>query len=218
MTSRRSRFGLRVALALLMVAGALAILRPWTVVPIQSAGPRTFDAQAYVAGIWDTRVRPTAAAGAVDVQTFLQTSATTASSGVAARAVFVKGSATIAGIDRHSRVGLARLTPASPKGTRDAAIQVGPVFRGTAIRDALPFIQFTDFVNQLEFAAVANALNDRAAALIASVGDLDALVGKDVTFLGATPSTAATATVEITPLEFQIARSAPTSAGSRGAR
>ena len=37
-----------------------------------------------------------------------------------------------------------------------AAIQIGPVLRGTALRDALEFVRFTDFVNQFEFAGVAN--------------------------------------------------------------
>jgi predicted lipoprotein len=49
------------------------------------------------------------------------------------------------------------------------------VIRGTALRDALPFIQFSQFTNQLEYARVANALNDRAAkvaqAALAKAGD-----------------------------------------------
>jgi predicted lipoprotein len=42
------------------------------------------------------------------------------------------------------------------------ALLGGPVIRGTALRDALPFIQFSQFTNQLEYARVSNALNDRA--------------------------------------------------------
>jgi predicted lipoprotein len=41
-------------------------------------------------------------------------------------------------------------------------VLTGPVIRGTALRDALPFIQFSQFTNQLEYARVANVLNDRA--------------------------------------------------------
>ncbi len=79
----------------------------------------------------------------------------------ATRAVFVKGTATVAEIDRKSRIGLARLRLPWAKDGQAAAIQIGPVLRGTALRDALEFVRFTDFVNQLEFAGVANALNDR---------------------------------------------------------
>jgi predicted lipoprotein len=49
-----------------------------------------------------------------------------------------------------------------------AIIQTGPVIRGTALRDALPFIQFSQFTNQLEYARVANVLNDRAAIVAAA--------------------------------------------------
>jgi len=47
-------------------------------------------------------------------------------------------------------------------------IETGPVIRGTALRDALPFIQFSQFTNQLEYARVANALNERAAKVAAA--------------------------------------------------
>ena len=75
--------------------------------------------------------------------------------------MFVKGTATVADVDRKSRIGLARLRLPWATDAQTAAIQIGPVLRGTALRDALDFVRFTDFVNQLEFAGVANALNDR---------------------------------------------------------
>jgi hypothetical protein len=43
-------------LAVVLVAGLLAILRPWTIVPIQSATAGTFDAASYVSSIWVTRL------------------------------------------------------------------------------------------------------------------------------------------------------------------
>ena len=42
-----------------------------------------------------------------------------------------------------------------------ATVQIGPVIRGTALRDAVSFIRFNDFANQFEFAAVSNALHER---------------------------------------------------------
>ena len=38
----------------------------------------------------------------------------------------------------------------------------GPVLKGTALRDSLEFVKFGDFVNQVAFAEVATALNERA--------------------------------------------------------
>lgn len=44
-------------------------------------------------------------------------------------------------------------------GVAEVTVQLGPVIRGTALRDAMPFIVFTDFRDQIEFAKLANALN-----------------------------------------------------------
>jgi predicted lipoprotein len=41
----------------------------------------------------------------------------------------------------------------------DLVIQVGPIFKGTAIRDFLDFVKFEDFTNQVDFAKLANELN-----------------------------------------------------------
>lgn len=47
-------------------------------------------------------------------------------------------------------------------GTADVTIQIGPVIRGTALRDAMPFLTFTDYRDQIEYAKLANALNQLA--------------------------------------------------------
>jgi predicted lipoprotein len=83
------------------------------------------------------------------------------------------------------------------------AIQIGPVLRGTALRDALPFVRFTDFVNQLEFAAVANALNDRVLAEVIDGVEVDGLAGREVEFVGASPARSG-AVVEIVPVLLGI--------------
>src|SRR5262249_55213857 len=153
--------------------------------------PRAFEPLSYVASIWDSRVLPTADRSAIELKSFV--GARTSTSG--ARAVFVKGTATVDEIDRTSRVGLARLAFRWAPHSHVADLQIGPVIRGTALRDALDFIRFTDFVNQLEFASVASALNDRvvSAALRASP---DLVSGAEVSFVGAVPVSGA---LEIVP-------------------
>lgn len=47
-------------------------------------------------------------------------------------------------------------------GVADVTVQLGPVVRGTAIRDAMPFLIFTDFRDQIEFAKLAGGLNAMA--------------------------------------------------------
>ncbi|GGG71870.1 hypothetical protein GCM10011415_19780 [Salipiger pallidus] len=67
-------------------------------------------------------------------------------------------------------------------GSADIALQLGPVVRGTALRDALPFVSFTDFRDQIEFAKLGRALNDRATANLPELsGDL---TGSTVAFTG----------------------------------
>jgi predicted lipoprotein len=194
---------LRAALALAIIAGILVILRPWTAVPIETTAMRAFNAEEYVKSVWHSRLLPTAEGTAVELQMFTQgTVGAVGTDGGPMRAAFVKGTARIAEVDRKSRVGLARLQ--SLRATdRQAAIQIGPVLRGTALRDALGFIRFTDFVNQLEFASVANALNERVISDVIGPIDFDGLGGREVTFVGAVALSAAS-TLEIVPVRLQV--------------
>ena len=203
MNSKRSRGGLKAVVALAVGAGALAILRPWTVVPIQSTPAGTFDPSGYVTSIWESRVVPTADRTAVELQTFTQQMVgASRTDGGTVRAVFVRGTARVSEVDRKSRVGLARLRPLRAT-DRQAAIQIGPVLRGTALRDALDFIRFTDFVNQLEFASVSSALNERVMSDVLGPLDIDALAGREVAFVGAAPLSAASI-IEIVPVRLQV--------------
>ena len=189
---------MRSAVAIVVIAAALAILRPWTVVPTQTATARTFEPASYVASIWESRVIPTAEGSAIDLEAFMQNQASAGT----ARAVFVKGTARVADVDRSSRVGLARLKLPWQKAGRGAAIQIGPVIRGTAVRDALDFIRFTDFLNQIEFAGVAGALNDR---VLSTVLHTPVNAGSEVTFLGAVPISTSARIVEIVPVKLTVA-------------
>lgn len=67
-------------------------------------------------------------------------------------------------------------------GAADLTLQLGPVIKGSSLRDVAPFYRFGDFRDQIEFAKLARALNDRASAgLVVPEGEL---VGKTVSFLG----------------------------------
>lgn len=67
-------------------------------------------------------------------------------------------------------------------GTADLTLQLGPVIKGTSLRDVAPFYRFGDFRDQIEFAKLARALNDRAsAALKVPEGEL---AGKTLSFSG----------------------------------
>lgn len=67
-------------------------------------------------------------------------------------------------------------------GAADLTLQLGPVIKGSSLRDAAPFYRFSDFRDQIEFAKLGRALNDRASAgLVVPEGDL---TGKILGFAG----------------------------------
>ncbi|PZG19093.1 DUF2291 domain-containing protein [Nonomuraea aridisoli] len=84
------------------------------------------------------------------------------------------------------------------------SVQIGPAINGTALRDAVGFIKFGQFTNQVEYADAATALNNQVKAKVLASLDPDALEGKKVTVVGAmTPLTADVLTV--TPISIEAA-------------
>ena len=88
-------------------------------------------------------------------------------------------------------------------GAADLTLQLGPVIKGTSLRDLAPFYKFGDFRDQIEFAKLARALNDRAsAALVVPDGEL---VGKTVSFSGTLDLKAATDPWLVTAVTLSVA-------------
>ena len=116
--------------------------------------------------------------------------------------MFVKATGIVTGIDRKSRVGLVRMRVDGE--SAEVALQVGPVIRGTALRDAATFIQFNDFSNQFEFAAVSSALHARVLRDVVGRLDLNALVGQRVAVLGAAtlPAAGVSHSLDLVPIQI----------------
>ena len=88
-------------------------------------------------------------------------------------------------------------------GAADLTLQLGPVIKGSSLRDVAPFYRFGDFRDQIEFAKLARALNDRAsAALVVPDGDI---VGKTVSFSGTLDLKAATEPWLVTAVTLSVA-------------
>jgi predicted lipoprotein len=99
--------------------------------------------------------------------------------------VIVKGSGRVVDVDTSSRVGTATVEIDISGQPEHVRLQIGPVLRGTSVRDALPTVSFDQFVNQIQFADVAGALNARVEGEILGSLDREDLVGKRVRFAGA---------------------------------
>ena len=89
-------------------------------------------------------------------------------------------------------------------GQSDATVQVGPVLRGTALRDSLPFVSFTAYANQVEFAQLANAFNDHAYAVALKPLPRDALAGRTIELLGVFTTDDANDTPVILPVQLTL--------------
>jgi predicted lipoprotein len=190
--------------AWLAVSLVLSSCVPWTVRPIEkqgdsSAADHAFDANAYVDSIWDSKVMPAVAGGAADLAGMPRGRREDLPA-----AFLVKGSGRVLSVDTSSLTGLMWIDLAPYDGHADAALEIGPVLRGTALRDALPFIQFSQFVNQLEFARVGNALNDRAWKTTLASLPKKGLVGSTVAFAGAASRTAPDGMLEILPVQLTV--------------
>ena len=177
---------------------------PWTVRPIDKSGVdsgqnRPFDAGQYVDSIWNAKVLPAISAGAVDLTELLRPASHPAG------AVLVKGEGRVLRVDASSPTGMLTIDVEPYDGRPDAAVEIGPVIRGTTLRDALPFIQFSQFVNQLQFAQVGNALNDRVSAALASFPNRE-LAGTIVAFSGAAVQPSEGGLLEIVPVTLAVKR------------
>ncbi len=89
-------------------------------------------------------------------------------------------------------------------GNADAVVQLGPVIRGTTLRDVLPFIDFTSFTDQIEFAQLSRALNTKTYETVLADLTRDGLVGKRVIVLGAFTMRKADDAVLVTPVEIDV--------------
>lgn len=87
-------------------------------------------------------------------------------------------------------------------GKADVRLQLGPVIRGTALRDSAPFYRFDEFRDQIEFAKLGRAINDQIAGMIdVPEGDL---MGRMVNFVGVVPLKKADDPYLITPVQVEV--------------
>lgn len=194
-----SRLATALAVVVLAVTAGCARMPGIYVAQKQDAGggpDKAFNAQEYVASVWDAKVVPIVTSKAVDATTVLRAIAADPAAagkkyGVQAgvgspSSVLVKGAGTVLTVD-GSQGGAGRMTVDldPPDGRPDLSIATGPVFLGTALRDAVGFISFGQFPNQIEYANVATALNSRVREKVVAPADPATAKGRKVTFAGA---------------------------------
>ena len=184
-------------LGLMVVFIGLSGCKLWTIRPIDgkekktTTTTQTFNADDYVNSIWDSKVEPLVLEKAVDLTKLLNALDANADEAKkqfglrydeGATHFIVKGEGVIVRVDEQSPQRTITIKPANYQGKTEVVIQLGTVFRGTALRDAVGFIKFNDFNNQLQFAEVSTKLHEHVSRKV--VGEHDAHPGAKVSFQG----------------------------------
>lgn len=193
---------MRVAAAIVVLASLTGCV-PWTVRPIESTrnaqAQERFDARRFVDGVWDAKLLPAIQREAVDL-----TEALARGPMKPGTAISVKGTARVlkATVGPPSGTLLVDLLPGD--GRADAVLQIGPVVRGSSLRDATTVISFSHFVNQIDFANVSSELNRRAVQALPPAAELARAAGRAVEFTGTFTATPG-ALPEVVPVQLQWA-------------
>ena len=97
------------------------------------------------------------------------------------------------------------LMPVKVKGLKGTTVslQVGPALNGTSLRDVVGFINFNQFVNQVDYADAGTALNNQVKAKVLKGLDRAGLKGKHVRFTGAFTYLAPTV-ITVTPVRLEV--------------
>ena len=152
---------------------------------------QTFNSRSFVDSIWESNLKP-ALSQALELSTLLKELDKDAEgakvryghrTGSGPYYFIIKGSGRVVSVDTSSRMGTAMIAVASYD-QRPVMLQIGPILKGTAIRDALPFIKTDQFANQIHFAEVANELNSRVEKTILDPVDRTQLKGRRIVFSG----------------------------------
>lgn len=127
-----------------------------------------FDAKAYVARIWDKKVVSAAREGSVPLSELLAAIAKNKTSALhkyghdvsGTYNMFVRFSGKVTRIDTSTPMGTMTVDVSNDKGVIPVKVEIGPVILGATLRDALKFISFETFLNQVQFGNVAVDLNE----------------------------------------------------------
>lgn len=203
--------------SVLCLLSGLSSCVPWTTRPIQPAEstPSTTSPAAFVESIWTPKLLPSIINSAVDARELLNTIAASPVEAInrygrrdsgGPSYFIVKGKGQVIALDTRSRVGFALVDIAPYDRKPDLSIQIGPVLRGTSLRDATGVIRFGDFLNQLQFADSSREINSRVLKSVLDPIDKTTLKGRVISFTGALPALEKSepALAELAPVQLAL--------------
>lgn len=158
-------------------------------------GTKRFDAAGSVEAIWQSQAVPELKEKAVDLTKLLTESNGTLQSvagkygkysmGTSGELSFiVKGNGKVTEINTEKRAGYMSVQLEGYSGPIAVKLQIGPVFKGSAIRDSLSFIKYEDYTNQVDWAKISQSIHDVVAKDVIEPANVSSLMGKTVEFTG----------------------------------
>lgn len=202
----------------LWTAGLVATVRPIeaakTAKPgdLGSSSAAAQDQTSYVDQIWDSKLIPTVKEKAVDLDTLLsglltneaETSKKYGNKISGPYNFLVKFEGTVKEVNTKSRAGKLTLDVPLTSSRPDIILQIGPVIQGYSVRDAVGFIRFEQFTNQIEFADVADQINNRLYEQVLKNIDFTTVQGKTLSVYGAFTLDKGLSKLTITPVIIEV--------------
>lgn len=155
----------------------------------------TFDASKDVAGFWQSQAVPELKGKVVSFARLMEegkgdlTTNTTkygkysmGDTGELSYTVSVTG--VVAEVHTEKKAGYLLIKPDGYDGDMEVRLQVGPVFRGSAVRDSLSMLSYDDYTNQVDWAAVSQNIHKEIQKDVIDALDLASMEGKKVSFIG----------------------------------
>jgi len=177
------------------------------------ASGRAFSAKAYVDRIWSKKVVPAALHDSVPLPTFLAALGRNKSAALTRFGhkvdgtynILVRFTGRVSRIDASSPMGTITVDVADGARTIPVKVSIGPVILGTALRDAMKFISFQSFLNQVQYGDVADELNNHVIANVTGSLQLPQIRGRRIAVFGAyTYDDTNSQTIAVTPVILRL--------------
>ena len=210
---KKSLISIVVAILFLIYAGVSAVV----VEEGQEAtltGEVAFNPTDEATKFWNEKAADYFANGAVDLKTLLD-EANGDFNSVASKyghysmgdkgelSFIVKGHGKINVVKNKLRAGYLGVDVADIDPSYNVRLQIGPVFKGSAVRDSISLISYKDYKNQIEWAQVSVAFHELIVRDVLSKINLEDTLDKDVDFIGCF-TVARQGLIQITPVELTV--------------
>ena len=115
----------------------------------------------------------------------------------------VKGSGTVTAVKNKLRAGYLGVKLDGYDGSVQSRLQIGPVFKGSAVRDTIKLISYKDYKNQIEWAQVSVAFHNLISKEVLAPIDMASLQDKKVSFIGCF-TVSRPSQIQITPVSLTV--------------